>query len=178
MTGHPSDITYLTPRPGDGPALAAMARRCFVETFGHRYAAHDLAAFLDAAYGPDGLPAELEDPQVDFRIALAGTEIIAYAKVSLLKAPASAPRPGALELRQIYVLGPWQGKGVAEALMAWALERARSRRAPEIYLTVFDHNQRAKRFYTRHGFSDVGGCLFRCGTSVEDDRIWRRPMAA
>lgn len=178
MTDTSVRITYTTPTPADGPALAAMARRCFAETFGHRYDTRDLENFLDAAYGPDGLLAELKDPQVDFRVALAGKEIVAYAKVSPLNAPAGNPQPGALELRQIYVLKPWQGKGVAKSLMEWALERARIRRSPEIYLTVFDDNHRAKRFYARNGFVDVGGCLFRCGTSVEDDRIWRRPLAA
>jgi len=155
-----------------------MARRCFEETFGARYAKHDLEAFLDAAYGPDGLLAELEDASVDFRIARSHGEIIAYAKLSPLKAPASSPQPGALELQQIYVLKPWQGTGVAASLMEWALHRASERRAPEIYLTVLDDNHRAKRFYARHGFMDVGGCLFRCGTNVEDDRIWCRPIAA
>ena len=178
MTDQPARIMYATPTPSDGPALAAMARRCFTETFGRRYAKPDLGAFLDAAYGPAGMLADLEDAQVDFRIALAGKEIVAYAKISPLKAPAAGPRPGALELQQIYVLQPWQGKGVAESLMEWALERARQRRAPEIYLTVFDDNHRAKRFYARHGFADAGGCLFQCGSSIEDDRIWRRSLAA
>lgn len=171
-------IEYRTPAPADGPSLAAMARRCFGETFGQRYEKRDLETFLDAAYGPDGMLAELEDSQVDFRIALDGAEIIAYAKVSPLKAPASDPKPGALELRQIYVSSPWQGTGVAESLMRWALDRARTRRAPEIYLTVFDDNHRAKSFYARHAFVDVGGCLFRCGSNSEDDRIWRRLLAA
>lgn len=178
MIARSPHIECRTPTPADGPALAAMARRCFAETFGQRYEKRDLETFLDAAYGPNGMLAELEDSQVDFRMALDGTDIIAYAKLSPLKAPARDPEPGALELRQIYVLGPWQGTGVAESLMAWALDRARTRRAPEIYLTVFDDNHRAKRFYTRHGFVDVGGCPFQCGSSIEDDRIWRRPLTA
>lgn len=178
MIGRWQQIEYLTQTPSDGPALVAMARRCFAETFGQRYQPRDLDAFLDAAYGSHGMLAELEDSRVDFRVALAGTEIIAYAKVSPLTAPASDPKRGALELRQIYVLKPWQGTGVAESLMAWALDRARIRRAPEMYLTVFDDNHRAKRFYARHGFADVGACLFRCGSSIENDRIWCRALAA
>jgi len=48
--------------------------------------------------------------------------------------------------------------------------------APELYLTVFDHNERAKRFYTRHGFVDVGQCTFRIGDRIDDDRVWRRRL--
>ena len=178
MIRHSPQIEYRTPAYTEGPALAAMARRCFAETFGQRYAKRDLETFLDAAYGPNGMLAELHDSEVDFRVALDGSEIVAYAKLSPLKAPAPDPESGALELRQIYVLRPWQGIGVAEFLMTWTLDRARIRRAPEIYLTVFDDNHRAKRFYARHGFVDVGGCPFQCGSSIEDDRIWRRSLAA
>jgi ribosomal protein S18 acetylase RimI-like enzyme len=73
-------------------------------------------------------------------------------------------------------LTPWHGRGVAEELMDWAIDAARADGAPEIYLTVFDHNVRAKRFYTRHGFSEVGHCTFRLGDRVDDDRVWRKPL--
>jgi ribosomal protein S18 acetylase RimI-like enzyme len=79
-----------------------------------------------------------------------------------------------MELQQIYVLRPWHGQGVADRLMQWALSAARTEKASEIYLTVFDHNQRAKRFYTRHGFGEVGRCDFKLGDRLDDDRVWRK----
>lgn len=171
------DVDYRAPRRGEGPALAAMARQSFVETFGHLYDDADLYPFLDEVYGPRGLPAEMDDPQTEFRIACLDEALIGYAKLSPLRAPAENARPGALELRQIYVLARWQGAGVAPALMEWALARARARGAPELYLTVFDHNHRAKRFYARYGFGESGRCTFRMGSRIDDDRIWRKPLA-
>jgi ribosomal protein S18 acetylase RimI-like enzyme len=79
-------------------------------------------------------------------------------------------------LHQIYVLREWHGRGVAERLMHWALDRARSLGAPEIYLTVFEHNGRAKRFYTRHGFVEVGLCIFQLGNRNDEDRVWRKAL--
>ncbi len=81
-----------------------------------------------------------------------------------------------MELRQIYVLRRWHGRGVADTLISWALDTAHTKGAPEIYLTVFDHNSRAKRFYARHGFSEVGHCTFRLGERVDDDRVWRKVL--
>lgn len=167
---------YRTPAREEGPALAAMARRCFAETFGHRYDRAELDPFLDQAYGPQGLPAEMDDPQTEFRIACRDGAVVGYAKLSPLRAPAADAQPGALELRQIYVLAEWQGAGVASVLMEWAVARAMARGAPELYLTVFDHNQRAKRFYARYGFSESGRCTFRMGARVDDDRIWRKTL--
>ena len=48
--------------PADAEALSALSRTCFTQTFGHLYDPADLAAFLDEAYAPDVLRAELEDP--------------------------------------------------------------------------------------------------------------------
>ena len=48
--------------PTDAEALSTLARTCFTQTFGHLYGPADLAAFLDEAYAPDVLRAELEDP--------------------------------------------------------------------------------------------------------------------
>ena len=171
-----AEVQYSTPALHDGPDLASMARRCFAETFARRYRSEDLDAFLATAYGPNGLLAELKDPEVDFRIARCDGQIIGYAKVAPLRAPAPDPQPGALELCQLYVLQPWHGTGVATALMEWALATARERRAPEIYLTVFENNHRAKRFYARHDFADVGECFFHVGSHVDEDRIWGRAL--
>ena len=52
-------ITYRDAVPADGPALAAMARASFTETFGTLYRPQDLAAFLDQAFGPQGLPSQI-----------------------------------------------------------------------------------------------------------------------
>ncbi len=61
--------------------------------------------------------------------------------------------------------------------MHWALDRARALGAPEIYLTVFDHNERAKRFYMRNGFAEFGHCSFRLGGRTYDDRVRRKTLS-
>ena len=48
--------------PADAEALSALSRTCFTQTFDHLYDPADLAIFLDEAYAPDVLRAELEDP--------------------------------------------------------------------------------------------------------------------
>jgi diamine N-acetyltransferase len=37
-------------------------------------------------------------------------------------------------------------------------------------------NARAKRFYSRHGFIEVGHCTFTLGDRVDDDRVWRKVL--
>jgi diamine N-acetyltransferase len=171
-------IHFFTPDKGVAHALGLMARRAFSDTFAHLYDPDSFKQFLDTAYGPGGkMQRDLADPAIRWRVAAIGDQPIGYAKLSPLVAPAPAPQPGAMELQQIYVLTPWHGRGVAEELMNWAIDAARAEGAPELYLTVFDHNMRAKHFYTRHGFSEVGHCTFTLGNRVDDDRVWRKPLS-
>ena len=173
------DVAFGPPTAAMTRPLLAVARRIFTDTFSHRYDHDAFERFCDQAYAVDGpMARDLGDPDVDWQVAAVDAAPIGYAKLAPLRAPAQAARPGSLELQQIYVESGWHGTGVAERLMQWAVERAVQRAAPELYLTVFDHNQRAKRFYARHGFREVGRCTFTLGERVDDDRIWCRELVA
>ncbi len=78
---------------------------------------------------------DLADPSIRWNVAAIGHQVIGYAKLSWLVAPAPNPQPRAMELRQIYVLSRWHGKGVVDRLITWAVDTARNEGAPEIYLT-------------------------------------------
>lgn len=157
--------------------LLPVARRIFTATFAGNYDAAAFERFCDAVYSPGGtMSRDFGVPDVRWQVAIADSEPIGYAKLTPLRAPVPDAAPGALELQQIYVLADWHGSGVAERLMQWGLAEARASGAPEVYLTVFDHNERAKRFYTRHGFEEVGNCTFQLGDRIDDDRIWRRRL--
>lgn len=164
-------IDYRTAQPQDGPALGAMATRCFMETFGHLYTSSDADAFLAATFGPGGLPAQIGDPAYAIRIALDGETIVGFCKLGACTLPAPAPRD-ALELKQLYILADWQGANVAAALMDWTIATARARGVRAIALSVYVDNIRARRFYARRGFVEIGKAGFVVGTQIDDDRIY------
>ena len=165
-------IAYRPAVPADGPELARMAARCFTETFGTLYRASDLAAFLDAAFGADGLPSQLDDPDFAIRLATENGAIIGFAKLGPVAFPGDWPT-GAIELHQLYVLGGWHGEGVGPALMDWALAHARAAEHSDMILSVYVDNHRARRFYERYGFVEVGAYTFMVGDHADDDRIMR-----
>lgn len=163
--------SYRDARREDGAPLAEMARRCFIDTFGTLYRASDLAAFLDRAFGADGLPSQLDDPDYRVRLALEGERIVGFAKLGPVAFPGEWDA-ATLELHQFYVLAPWQGAGIAPVLMDWVLETARTQGYRRLVLSVFVDNHRAQRFYARYGFVEVGRYEFRVGDQIDDDRIW------
>lgn len=157
--------------PADSAILAELGRRSFTETFGHLYRPADLAAFLEN-HSEERWRAELSDPAYAVRLAEEGGVPAAYAKIGPPTLPFE-PRGPSVELRQLYVLEPWHGTGLAGRLMDWAIAEAKRRGAADLYLSVFVDNQRARRFYERYGFAFVGTYAFVVGEHEDEDHVMR-----
>jgi len=157
--------------PADTAALAALGRATFIETFGHLYDPEDLAAFLPT-HSEEAWREQLESPDFAVRVAEDGGALVGYAKLGPKSLPYETAAP-ALELRQIYVLKPWHGAGIAQALMEWVLAEARRRGAHELYLSVYVDNHRARRFYERYGFRFAAPYKFMVGKQADEDQIFR-----
>ncbi|MDZ4233902.1 MAG: GNAT family N-acetyltransferase, partial [Dietzia sp.] len=61
------------------------------------------------------------------------------------------------------------------ALMVAALQHAAELDAACVWLGVNQQNQRAQRFYAKHGFAITGTKTFRLGTHIEQDYVLVRP---
>jgi GNAT superfamily N-acetyltransferase len=164
-------IRYRDGTPDDAALLARLGARSFTETFGHLYSPENLAAFL-VNHSEENWRGELCDPAYAVRIAEDDSEPAGYAKVGPPSLPFEVTGPTA-ELRQLHVLGPWHGAGVAPVLMEWALDEARRRGAGQMFLSVFTDNHRARRFYARYGFEEVGVYHFMVGSHADEDLILR-----
>jgi GNAT superfamily N-acetyltransferase len=164
-------IAYRDGTPEDAALMAKLGAETFTETFGHLYTPENLAAFL-VNHQPDRWRGELSDPAFAVRIAEDGDRPAGYCKVGPPSLPFEVTGP-TLELRQLYVLKPWHGAGIAAAFMRWALDQARRRGAEQMFLSVFIDNHRARRFYARYGFEEVGRYDFMVGTHADHDLILR-----
>jgi ribosomal protein S18 acetylase RimI-like enzyme len=164
-------ITYRIASVADAPALANLGAQTFTDTFGHLYQPDDLAIFLQN-HTVDSWTRELADPAFEVRIAARDGVLVGYVKLGPPHLPFE-PRGEAAELRQLYVIEEMKGQGVAPALMDWAIERARDRRADHLYLSVFTDNHRARRFYEKLGFEAEGTYHFMVGNHADDDIVMR-----
>jgi ribosomal protein S18 acetylase RimI-like enzyme len=162
--------TYRTAAPTDAAAIAVLFKRVFCEVFGHTYPPADLAAFL-ADHDETAFAAELADTDHAFRLAESGGALLGFVKLGPPALPVDTAGRPSLELRQLYLLPEARGAGIAQALMEWALAESRARGARDLFLTVWIDNHRARRFYERYGFTEVGSYPFMVGETVDDDRI-------
>jgi GNAT superfamily N-acetyltransferase len=165
-------IAYRDAVPADGPALDAMARQSWIDTFQKSCSAQDMELYLAQAYGPEGaLIRDLSDPAMHFHVAVEGTRIIGHAK--LVPTYLADMSPATRQLGQLYVAADRLGVGVAPVLMDWAIAAARADGGDALVLTVWEGNARAQRFYARYGFVHVGDYAFQTGTQTDRDLILR-----
>ena len=171
------DLTFRDAELKDAAGLAEIGRETFVETFGNLYPPGDLRQYLDDTYSVSRMESDLKDPDVEVRIAYSGRKMVAYCKIGPYKLPFDVGPEPALELHRVYVYQAGQGVGVGRILLAWAIERSRQRGAKNLFLGVWESNERAIALYENRGFEKVGGYKFKVGDTLDDEFIMRLRLA-
>lgn len=156
----------------DAPALAELARRTFYDTFASSNDPVDMALYLDRAYGVDQQTRELGARDITTLLAEGdGGELIAYAQLRAADIPECVTGAEPIELWRFYVSREWHGRGVARPLMDRVKAVAADRGAKTLWLGVWERNDRARAFYGKCGFTDVGEHIFLFGTDPQTDRV-------
>jgi diamine N-acetyltransferase len=166
-----SVYTYRDAVAADAETLAAFARDTWVATFGHLYPPHDLRAYLTAKYGADIQRREIADGGTRYVLAFDEAGLVGYCMMGALEMPVDDPN--GLELHRLYLHQRAKGAGVADALLEEAIAWARGKGASALYLSVWENNERAQRFYRRFGFEDHSEWDFMVGETADRDLIWK-----
>jgi ribosomal protein S18 acetylase RimI-like enzyme len=163
--------------PADATRLAELAARTFRDTFAADNAAEDMALHHALSYGLVQQSRELADPDVSTLLADAEGRSVGYAQLRRGPVPPCVKGEAPIELWRLYVERDWHGQGVAQSLMHHVELEARRAGAGTLWLGVWEHNERAKAFYGKSGFVDVGSHVFMVGRDPQTDRILVRPVA-
>jgi len=141
----------------DVSALSVIARKTFYDTFTGTCTEADMRDFLDKFYSEERLGKELtNDNNFCF---FAEAEGIPVAYLQFMEDYSGFPeikKWRALELKRIYVLDTFQGKGVAQQLMDFILNFAVENKYEMVWLGVWEHNTKAQKFYAKYGFENSG----------------------
>ncbi|MBY0497169.1 MAG: GNAT family N-acetyltransferase [Cyanobacteria bacterium] len=164
-------MTIRTATAADAAVIADLARRTFFDTFASSNDATDMALHLQSAYGVDQQTREITDRDITTLVVEIEGHAVAYAQVRADHVPDCVKDAGAVELWRFYVDKQWHGRGIAQALMARVRTVAQERGAKTLWLGVWERNDRARAFYTKSGFTDVGEHIFLFGTDPQTDRV-------
>lgn len=171
-------VTIRHADASDAHALAELAARTFEETFGADNRPEDMAIHLTRAYGPSQQLEEIRNPGVTTLLAEVDGRLAAYAQLRAGSNPECVTGAKPVELWRFYVATAWHGRGVAQALMKQVELEALRRGGETLWLGVWERNERAKAFYVKVGFMDVGSHIFTVGSDAQTDRILMRQLGA
>jgi ribosomal protein S18 acetylase RimI-like enzyme len=132
----------------DVPAIRKLLVETWHDTYDALYGVEKVTEITDDWHSIRSLTARLVQPRSEYLVADDG-------KVLGGMAFAQAEESGdSVELRQLYVLPPFQGRGIGGMLMEEILVSFPE--AKRFVLEVEAANEKAIGFYLSHGFVDVG----------------------
>lgn len=138
----------------DAEALARLAKETFTETYRGTMLDSDLEAHTARHLSREAFDDLLRHDA--FLVAEHEGELVGFAQFGEGHV-ADGQRDGCDQaLRRLYVQSRYHGEGVGAALMQATLECESMKAAPRIWLDVWEHNHRARRFYESYGFEVAG----------------------
>lgn len=151
--------------------LQVIGKTTFHETFAETNSESDLAKYLDESFDMNKLTTELNNSESFFFLAKLDEKVIGYLKLNIGSAQTESIIDNALEIERIYVLKEFHGKRVGSLLYNKAKEFALEKNLKQIWLGVWEHNQRAISFYKKQGFKEFSKHIFKLGDDEQTDII-------
>ena len=160
----------------DFDVLRELSIRTYYETFAHLNTAEDMAAYLEDAFNVERLTQEFYDPNSFFYFLYADGNLAGYLKLNEVPSQTDINDAESLEIERIYVSSEFQGTGLGRYLMEQAITIANERNKKYVWLGVWEKNEKAIRFYKKHGFYEIGTHKFVMGENAQTDYIMRKEL--
>jgi ribosomal protein S18 acetylase RimI-like enzyme len=163
-------------RPEDAREIAALVAAVWVVTYATEGVTPAIAEVL-AKITPAKIAADLAHPGRRAWVATEGEGLLGFAD---LQPEQSTPCVGAIrqaEVLHLYVHERHARRGVGTRLLEACTEHAFAHGSEAVWLSVWERNDRAIRFYEALGWTRCGDTTFRLGDVDHANRIYalRRP---
>ena len=161
----------------DAPALAEFMSRNFLATYGECSSPANVAAAVAKHYGLEAQQRQIADRArlnlvMEHEGRLAGHAQLRFG--SDTPAPVR-PLPSA-ELSRFYIDQSFHGHGLAQRMMAEVRRLAAARGARSLWLSCWQQQPQAIRFYEKEGFRIAGTLVFEVGDDPKDDWLMVRAL--
>lgn len=160
----------------DAEALAYLGAATFMATFAFDHPGKPMIEHLRTEHSAEYYTRAIG--RSDVEIVIGETPLGAPVGYAMLTSPShpALEQEGDIELKRIYLLGPWQGGGNGALLLNQAFAVAQKRDAKRMLLAVYENNDRAVAFYQRAGFVAIGETVFMVGEVPFRDVVYAKAM--
>jgi len=142
---------------GDAELLSVLSAETFFDTFHHTCTNEDINGFIETFFNTEQIHKELQDAEDFYFIAFINGQAAGY--IRMKEDESEVPeikQHRAIELKRIYVSKKYLSQKIGAKLMSFALDFAAEKKYEVIWLGVWEHNKKARDFYTKFGFEDTG----------------------
>ena len=153
----------------DIESLRNISIQTFTETFAAQNAESDMQKYISDCLSIEKLTKEFHTVNSEFYFIRCENKIIGYLKLNSGESQTECPNDNALEIERIYVEKKFHGKYAGKLLLQKAKDIAKQMRCEYIWLGVWENNERAITFYTKHGFVKYDTHLFKLGDDEQTD---------
>lgn len=160
----------------DAEVVAAIGAALFRQAYEGEISDEQIREYVANDFARARVRDDLNDPNIVTLLAVDDGEAIAFAQLRLNPAPVETSARAGIELWRFYVERAYHGTSVAQALMREALAAARGMGPTDIWLSVWERNPRAIRFYEKAGFRHVGFHDFRIGATIYRDALMSKSL--
>lgn len=171
-------VTIRTANIDDAEMLTALGRQTFHDTFAAYNTPADMDAYMRQQMTVERFAAGIARPGSVWLLAQTPAKVIGFAALAPEPVPACITTPAPVRLNKLYVSAESIGSGVGAALMRANIAWARNAGHGSIWLGVWERNHRAKAFYERWGFVEVGAEVFRLGDDDQKDLLMQCALDA
>lgn len=169
-------VTIKTCTLEDAKKLRAVSWETFYETFKSKNSPEQLQAYLEKAFELKQVEKELATDSSHFFFAYCDSEIAGYLKVNTDEAQSEEMGDASLEIERIYVRKDFQNRGIGKHLLNKAMDVAVEQAKTNIWLGVWEKNEKAIAFYQSKGFVQTGSHSFYMGEEEQVDLIMRKTL--
>lgn len=159
-------INIRKAKPSDAAIISLLGRLTFRETFGALFSEHedDLHEYLNHTFSVAKIASSLAKPKNRYWLSTLNDLPIGYAKQKFLSPHSLITAEPIAQLQKIYVLSEFLELQIGHALLDAVMRQATAAKVNVMWLTVLKTNDRAIRFYHRHGWETVGHDSFTIGS--------------
>lgn len=171
------DLEIRRAASDDAQLLSVLAATTFYEAYFVQDGPHNLAAYITASFGIETIADDLSRPNILFFIAYCSGKAVGYAKLDTASRDLSILAGKTIELKRLYTVERVWGRNVGEPLLLHCEAFAVELGCASIWLSVWQENERGKRFYDKHGFVKRGTLEFPYGDVVGINDVMEKPLA-
>jgi len=174
-------IRFRSASVEDAAEISALGRRTFHDTFVGKsfYTAELIDDYTSRAFAVDRVAEQISDSSNRFFLLVESTEAMGETNLGYAKLVQRAPEPQvvarvtgpSIYLDKFYIDRPFHHRGLGSVLLQHVRRECTQLGAEWMWLSVWEHNVQAQRFYERNEFLRVGEWDWpweACGKSYVD----------